>query len=342
MMLEGTKGASLNFGRVTLQVNYGCNQRCLHCFQSAGPDLIARDREGSRDFVPIIRRLREFGFKELKVLGGEPLLYSALEELMLVAQSLGFRSSIVTGGSTGSANKWRQLADRVEEIWFSVYHLDKSVHDDLVQLPGALDILWRNLSIVADRTTAGAHLLISKRSIREVPRIVAGLCAKGILKIKILRPTPQGAALRNWAEYDISFEEWERLRQDIFLLKEEFKDVRLAIAHQALEGSAEIELSNTAVCSYGDRKLWGVNPEGLLYPCCLLMEDASYALGHVLQLTPTLLAERLTSRIKLDSMRGVGPLSGEGACPALLGAEGDRRAKRGWRLMCPLNQVQIR
>lgn len=81
---------------VELQVNEACNLRCRHCFQreyraqSCLPiDLALR----------IVHALADAQVFELSVIGGEPLLYSGLRELLGRCSELGIATTVVTNAT---------------------------------------------------------------------------------------------------------------------------------------------------------------------------------------------------------------------------------------------------
>jgi MoaA/NifB/PqqE/SkfB family radical SAM enzyme len=328
--------------RVTIQVNYSCNQSCLHCYQKAGPHLVGKDREAVQDFVPVIRHLYNLGFRELKIMGGEPLLYQGLIELLEEARRCGLTTSLITGGSAGDRRTWERMAGLVDTVWFSIYHTDPEIHDHLVQRKGALEALWRNSEALEGGIKRGFHLLLNRLLLHDLEPTLSILCRKGADAIKILWPSPDGAAVENWSLYSIQPQEWPWIASVAVHVGGLFPTVKIALARHALEEGGGFTADPKSACSYGDRKLWGVDPKGLLYPCCLLMEHEDYAIGPAGELTIEEIEQRVMALAERDRVKRLGPLSECGTCPALLTESGeDRRAVPGWRPVCPLVQVGI-
>ena len=335
--------------RVTLEISFGCNQHCLHCYKDAGPDLLLNDRKGFRNYPLILQRLRDFGFYELKLTGGEPLLYPSLKELLSEAQQLGFHVSLISGGSAGTKEQWHYLGHSLEHIWFSLCHIEASIHDNLVQREGALNSLWRHFDLISEyKVKRGVYLLLNSYLIDDLKRILTYLCRRGVHAIKILWPSPQGAALRNWSKYSISILRWPDVQETASHVSQKYPEVKISLARHAIHNGKlfkkALKQDYRLSCNYGDSNVWGVDPEGLLYPCCLLTNNANYAIGHVLDLSFREVKRRLAGFVLRDLQRNppVGPLSGTGFCPAMLNSSGqDLRFNKGSSPVCPLFQISI-
>lgn len=81
-----------------LQVHPGrrCNLQCLHCYSDSGPDVSEQlDIDVLRTVVGDAATL---GYVVMSVSGGEPLLYSALGELLRVSHEAGLATTVTTNG----------------------------------------------------------------------------------------------------------------------------------------------------------------------------------------------------------------------------------------------------
>ncbi len=81
-----------------LQVHPGrrCNLQCLHCYSDSGPEVSEQlDIDVLRTVVVDAATL---GYVVISVSGGEPLLYSALGELLRVSHDAGLATTVTTNG----------------------------------------------------------------------------------------------------------------------------------------------------------------------------------------------------------------------------------------------------
>ena len=74
-----------------------CNMRCIYC-TSGGECRGHYEDADLRTLIRLIKLLNELGIKDIRVTGGEPLLYDELPELLTAISSLKARVSLVTNG----------------------------------------------------------------------------------------------------------------------------------------------------------------------------------------------------------------------------------------------------
>ncbi len=73
-----------------------CNMKCRYCFAEFKQSKLRLPLEKMQE---IIRDLADFGFTKINFVGGEPLLYKNIEELIILSKELGFYTSLVTNGT---------------------------------------------------------------------------------------------------------------------------------------------------------------------------------------------------------------------------------------------------
>lgn len=81
---------------VNFHVTNACNYSCKYCFARFKDIKKKLSYKGAHD---IIFELSKKGTKKITVVGGEPLLYPHIEEILKLIKNLGITSSIVTNGS---------------------------------------------------------------------------------------------------------------------------------------------------------------------------------------------------------------------------------------------------
>lgn len=82
---------------VHLHVSRYCNLACRHCYSSSGPQQTGGVNPAAVNTA--LRVLREEGYEVLSLSGGEPLLFSGLEEILREAHTLGYRINLVSNGA---------------------------------------------------------------------------------------------------------------------------------------------------------------------------------------------------------------------------------------------------
>ena len=73
-----------------------CNLRCLHCYSDSAPD--APGMLGLAEAQSALALACRWGYRQLALSGGEPMLWPHLEALLEFARTLGMQASLVTNG----------------------------------------------------------------------------------------------------------------------------------------------------------------------------------------------------------------------------------------------------
>lgn len=125
------------FGTLFLELLGRCNERCVHCYADAGPEVAAAlPKELCLEVIASAARL---GFRRVQFTGGEPLLCRFLPRLVGRARELGIAEvEIYTNGTLLSAARLRLLLPHRPSFAMSVYSHRAEVHDAITRLPGSL------------------------------------------------------------------------------------------------------------------------------------------------------------------------------------------------------------
>ena len=120
-----------------LEVTGRCNERCQHCYASAGPRVgaaLSRD-----ECLRVIAEGRALGFDALQLTGGDPLLCAFLPELAGAARAEGFPLvEVYTNGLALTPPRLEELAVHGVDFAFSVYSHAPEIHDGVTRVPGSL------------------------------------------------------------------------------------------------------------------------------------------------------------------------------------------------------------
>jgi radical SAM protein with 4Fe4S-binding SPASM domain len=124
--------------QASLELTHRCNERCRHCYISEFKD--DDDRILSLDqWVKVLEELRAAGTLYIVLMGGEPMLSPHFHGVSREANAMGFHVSMI---SNGLLIKSKEDAQRLKDnglhtATFSLYSLDRDVHDRLTRVRGS-------------------------------------------------------------------------------------------------------------------------------------------------------------------------------------------------------------
>jgi MoaA/NifB/PqqE/SkfB family radical SAM enzyme len=119
-----------------LEVTGRCNERCVHCYAEASPEITAAlDRETCERVIADAARL---DFERLQLTGGDPLLCSFLPQLAAQARRAGIPNiEVYTNGLALTPDRLFALAESQVSFAFSFYSFDAALHDARTRVPGS-------------------------------------------------------------------------------------------------------------------------------------------------------------------------------------------------------------
>jgi len=175
------------FYSLEIELTNRCNRECLYCYNSSSRQCLTPDLPF--DFVErLIGEAEEAGVRQIAWLGGEPLLYRRLPELLQLAHSRGIENVLFTNGSLLNAQNWRLIRPWVGRLMF---HLDTIATDTFVLLNNVI------------RTQGTEMLSRTKQNLRDV--LSAGFDPDRVCFYVVLtRPAYQSLeATLEWALHDV-------------------------------------------------------------------------------------------------------------------------------------------
>ena len=125
-------------GMIWVEVTNGCNLNCSHCYSDSYPGSHKRDKLTHSDYLRIVDEAAELGMSTIQFIGGEPLLYKRLPELIERAQSGGFESIEIFSNLTADRPDVFGVVDPLRTSFAtSVYSGDAAIHDLVVKRAGS-------------------------------------------------------------------------------------------------------------------------------------------------------------------------------------------------------------
>lgn len=136
-----------------LELTEKCNLTCQHCYVSSSPNLPLFKRMTHANWLETIRDASALGCKSLQFIGGEPMLYPRLDELIVAARNERMEFVEIYTNGTPLTEKWaRKLRDYEVSVACSVYAAEARIHDEVTQKPGSFN-----------RTIAALQRLVESR-----------------------------------------------------------------------------------------------------------------------------------------------------------------------------------
>lgn len=135
---------------VTFELTYGCNLRCIHCYNPthcALPDELSK-----QEIFSILDQIADLGVLHLHFSGGEPLVRPDAFDIYTHAQRLGLILHLLTNATRITP----AVADALHHLHFddisvSIYGATKPVYERVTGVPGSYEHFRRGLDCLAVR-----------------------------------------------------------------------------------------------------------------------------------------------------------------------------------------------
>lgn len=114
------------FVSVNFHLTYACNYTCKFCFARFPQTRRFLSLEKAKE---LIGQLHQAGTKKLTFVGGEPLLYPDLGQLIIFTKESGITTSIVTNGSLVTKNFLEKYGSSIDWIGLSIYSADPAIEN---------------------------------------------------------------------------------------------------------------------------------------------------------------------------------------------------------------------
>lgn len=118
-----------------LEVTNRCNLQCRHCYAESGPYEPLSHGLKHEDWLSILEEAAEIGCTGIQFIGGEPLLYPKLHELIRFAYKNGFKLiEVFTNGTRLTVEDISVFRKYGVRFAFSYYSTDGVIHDAITQV----------------------------------------------------------------------------------------------------------------------------------------------------------------------------------------------------------------
>lgn len=143
--IERVEPISDPFHTIQIHPTRKCNLSCLHCYSSSGPGFKEMlDVEALKRFLAYAF---QHGFNNISVSGGEPFLYSGLEELLKYTKSLGYQNTMASNGMLLQSAANQRTLEYVDLIAISLDGPEE-LHDKIRGQKGAFTKMLKGVDIL--------------------------------------------------------------------------------------------------------------------------------------------------------------------------------------------------
>lgn len=180
-----------------LEFNQSCNFRCIYCYASEHPNR--RNELSKEEFLDVITQAKDLGARKMIILGGEPMLYPHIMEMIRFIHKAGMEIEMFTNGTNLTLATAQALYDNNVRVILKMNTFDESLQDTLSGRKGAyaqIQEAFKNLKCVGypskDRPM-GVSTIICQQNIEELPSLWTWLRDQNIMPYFEMM-TPQGGA----------------------------------------------------------------------------------------------------------------------------------------------------
>jgi radical SAM protein with 4Fe4S-binding SPASM domain len=180
-----------------IEFNQSCNFKCIYCYaldSAKRPDELTQD-----EFIDVIHQAKDLGARKIIILGGEPMLYPKIMEMIRYIRTLGMEIEMFTNGANITQAIAQELFDNGVRAVLKMNTFDESRQDTLAGRKGAyiqIQEALKNLKLAgypSKENPLGVSSIICQQNIHELPRLWEWLRDQNILPYFEIM-TPQGGA----------------------------------------------------------------------------------------------------------------------------------------------------
>lgn len=249
-----------------------CNQRCGFCFNQTIPAMSSyRDMSADEAFL-LADFLVKNGFREVDVLGGEPMLLPWMKDFIAHIAHKGLIINVSTNGSM--PEKIRELADITSDrmnIGFSLHGLRETHNvltgsDNYAQILRGIEIMLR-----AEKTPIVKSAL-TRENIDEIPDLAVFLKNLGVTRYYVLHEDTIGRRNASGFSFPEFWESYLRIKNGLAGI--------LDIGFVAASAFYKSGGSRGIRCDAGVEKI-ALLPDGSAFPCNLFFGFDEFRLGNI-------------------------------------------------------------
>ena len=183
-----------------IEFSLRCNYRCEYCY-------VEQDTDTTGELTPdeirdVILQAKELGARKIIVLGGEPMIYPHIMDMLAFIRDHGMHAEMFTNGTHVTPEAARRLYDLGVQVVLKMNSFDEAIQDELAGVKGAYRTIqhaFQNLRAAgfpSEGHLMAVSTIICALNLPEVTRLWQWLRDQGITPyFEII--TPQGNARDN-------------------------------------------------------------------------------------------------------------------------------------------------
>jgi len=184
-----------------IEFNLSCNYRCQYCY--VGQNNTNGNKELSEQEIrDVILQAKELGARKIVILGGEPMIYPRIREMLTFIREQGLTAELFTNGTNITPDMARLLHDLGVQVVLKMNSFEESIQDELAGLKGAYKIIQtafknlRDAGFPSEGHFMAVNTIICSKNLHEIVRMWKWLRDQKIVPYFEIM-TPQGNAVRN-------------------------------------------------------------------------------------------------------------------------------------------------
>jgi len=184
-----------------IEFNQNCNYRCQYCY------IGQNSRNGQKELTEpeirdVILQAKELGAKKIVILGGEPMIYPRIREMLSFIREQKLAAELFTNGTNITPDMARLLHDLGIQVVLKMNSFEEAVQDDLAGVKGAYRIIQtafknlRDAGFPSEGHFLAVNTIICAQNVHEIVRMWKWLRDQKIVPYFEIM-TPQGNAVTN-------------------------------------------------------------------------------------------------------------------------------------------------
>lgn len=266
---------------VQLDLSWACNLHCRHCYLGNGKLI---DKPLSREeWKEVINQAYGLQVPKIAFLGGEPLIAPNFFELVEYASNLGFKLYTTTNCTLVTP----KTAIRLKEVGFNEIDVSidgaNPVSHEFLRGEGLFRKTIQGIKYLVDEgLRVKSATVIYKKNVHEIQDLIRLGYDIGLHHMYFNALLPGGEGKEIWKEYQISAEEWLKVKEIIAAWNSTYRRPKVFAENGfVFNGSLRKDtLSNLkgweyAGCKAGKRELI-IAPDGFAIACPILSSERKF------------------------------------------------------------------
>jgi MoaA/NifB/PqqE/SkfB family radical SAM enzyme/predicted hotdog family 3-hydroxylacyl-ACP dehydratase len=183
-----------------IEFSLRCNYRCQYCY--VGRDLNGNVELSEEESLSAILQARDLGARKIIILGGEPMIYPKIREMLTFIRGNGLAVEMFTNGTNITPEMAQFLHDTGVKVVLKMNSFEEAIQDELAGVKGAYAIIQtafknlRNAGFPSEDHVMAVSTVICAQNLREIVHMWQWLRDQTIIPYFEIM-TPQGNAIRN-------------------------------------------------------------------------------------------------------------------------------------------------